>query len=157
MEPPLEHSGNDWVQWELLDASGDIPEAEGLHGHSTVLHDGKLYIYGGASHGFATSAFFVFDVAKRQWTVENPTGDALPVSADHFAIKLGSVMVTYGTPRFKDFSLAPRIKIKYGMWQFLTRFSPLGGRGHAQRRNGVDSCVTELPGAKSHFPYPGSF
>jgi hypothetical protein len=97
MEPSSSSTGAESVQWTLLDCDGDIPSSEGLHGHTTVLHQGKLYIYGGAAHGYASDAFYIFDLAERRWSISKPSGVALPVSADHFAIKVGHSMLIYGS------------------------------------------------------------
>lgn len=85
------------VLWKRVDsAGGDIPTAEGLHGHSMIHHEGKLYIFGGASHGYSSDAFYIFDLETHLWRAITPPGDALLVSADHEALHCGNFMLIYG-------------------------------------------------------------
>lgn len=48
------------MEWKEIDCAGDCPE--GLYGHSAIISDGKLIIFGGCTKDdLCTKTIFEFD------------------------------------------------------------------------------------------------
>jgi len=81
-------------QWSFLAPKGSTLSAPGRHDHSTVLHHGNLYVYGGRGPQ-ALGDFWTFSLTSSEWTQL-----AVPFSMaprfGHSAVVIGDEMIVYG-------------------------------------------------------------
>jgi hypothetical protein len=134
MEPATDYV----LRWEKLETAGDLPTSDGLHGHSMIVpqhQEGSVLVFGGSCNGWTYSDNYSISIdgTKSTWKKMTPKTE-LPVIADHQTVLYkNKYLITYGMFWLRVFFQFVLGGLKEGFLE--------GGRGHAQRRNHVDSYV----------------
>jgi len=82
-------------QWFKVDTNGTPPPPR--YAHSSVVHDGKMYIFGGERSAYAYNDIWAYDFATSTWSFVTPTNKAPDARFDHTAaVTSDGQMIIYG-------------------------------------------------------------
>eukprot|EP00898_Chlorokybus_atmophyticus_P009061 jgi/Chlat1/9156/Chrsp97S08403 len=81
-------------KWGRITGTGDVPS--GRHGHTTVVYNDKMYLFGGYFAGSSTNELHVFNFETSQWTALKPEGALPPPRWRHSAVLYNSCMYIFG-------------------------------------------------------------
>eukprot|EP00057_Strongylocentrotus_purpuratus_P018506 XP_011672980.1 PREDICTED: uncharacterized protein LOC100890755 [Strongylocentrotus purpuratus] len=83
------------LYWHTMVYNNQDPSPPPRHGHSAVIHDNAMYIYGGSKNLQRLQDMWKWDFGSRQWTkVRYWQGP--PALHGHSALSLGDSMMIYG-------------------------------------------------------------
>jgi len=83
------------LRWQEL-ASKGIKTPGAISNHSSVLHNNKMYLYGGSSGLSTNSTFYALDMNTLLWEPIKTRGDVPPECDEHTAVVHGEEMIIFG-------------------------------------------------------------